>query len=101
MQSGIVTSMSDYELADKGSDNLLIRHNLPSAGGASGSPIFTPNGVVIGLHNAGNQVFGLLVKGSGQDGRSSTQVKDRIANASLINFGQRVDLLWDIIPKAK
>jgi hypothetical protein len=85
MQSGIVTSLSDYFLAESGfENNRLIRHSLPSAGGASGSPIFTPDGVVVGIHFAGNHVVGITDDGKGFE---------RKANASLINFAERIDSL--------
>ncbi len=60
MQSGIITSMTDFWLAQTTPErSLLIRHNLPSAGGASGSPIFDADGDVVGLHSAGNYTMGI------------------------------------------
>ncbi|MGE3959596.1 MAG: serine protease [Vicinamibacterales bacterium] len=85
MQSGIVTSLSDYFLGDGGyANNRLLRHNLPSAGGASGSPIFTPDGVVVAIHFGGNHIAGIS-----DDGKAM----ERKANASLINFAERIDAL--------
>lgn len=50
MQTGNIVAVSDFDLKDAGKDgNLLIRHNLPAAGGASGSPIFNRNGEVVAL----------------------------------------------------
>lgn len=83
MQSGIVVAVSDFEMKDAGfSGNYLIRHNLPSTGGASGSPIFNKHGKVVALLFAGN---------------TTNQVKNnkivRAPSAAQINFAVRVDLL--------
>jgi V8-like Glu-specific endopeptidase len=73
MQSGIIVAISDYDLGDGGfSTNVYLRHSAPTFGGASGSPLFTARGVVIGVHSAG-------LKGN--------DIK------AMINFGQRVDIL--------
>ena len=83
MKRGILTAVSDWELRDGGPQrNLLLRHDMGSAGGASGSPIIDREGRVIGIHNAGNYFF----------------LKDapRIPNAANINFAQRIDCLKDI-----
>lgn len=59
MQSGIITSVTDSWMAKASpASSILIHHNLPSAGGASGSPVFDVDGVVIGLHCAGNYTMG-------------------------------------------
>lgn len=77
MQTGIIVAVSDFELKNSGScNNFLIRHNLPSSGGASGSPLFNSKGVVIAVHNAGSKIPGT-----------------RFSSGSLINYGVRVDLL--------
>jgi len=84
MQSGMVVAVSDFEMKDAGKDgNLLIRHNLPSTGGASGSPIFNRKGEVVALLYAGN-VIGQVMK----DGEI-----DRAPSAAQINFAVRADLL--------
>src|SRR5262249_42951687 len=59
-----------------------IEDSLPSAGGASGSPIFDSHGEVIALLSGGNNI-------SSKEGR--------IPNAAMVNFAQRVDLLRDLI----
>ena len=83
MQSGIIVAVSDFDLKDAGpSGNYLIRHNLPSAGGASGSPIFNKDGKVIALLYAGNVI------GQVQNGQV-----DRAPSAAQINFAVRSDLL--------
>lgn len=60
MQSGIITSVTDAWMAKASPENsILLHHNLPSAGGASGSPVFDADGEVVGLHCAGNYTMGL------------------------------------------
>ncbi len=60
MQSGIITSVTDAWMASASpAQRILIHHNLPSAGGASGSPVFDADGEVVGLHSAGNYTMGL------------------------------------------
>ena len=86
-QVGIITSVRNFFLTEEGGPAQLIEHSLPSAGGASGSPIFDQNGEVIALLSGGNNI-------TSKDGR--------IPNAALVNFAQRVDLLRDLVEnKAK
>lgn len=83
MQFGTITSLTDYFLVKEApARNHLIQHNLPGHGGASGSPIFNQNGEVIALYSAGNIVF---VNGH------------RIATGIGVNFGQRADVLSELI----
>lgn len=65
----------------------LLKHSVPAAGGASGSPILDSNGHVIALLNAGNAAFVL-------NGLLQTK---RLPSAAMINFGQRVDLLRELL----
>ena len=81
-QVGIITSVRTFFLTSEGGPPQLIEHSLPSAGGASGSPIFDAHGQVIALLSGGNNI-------ASKDGR--------IPNAALVNFAQRVDLLRDLI----
>jgi hypothetical protein len=81
-QVGIVTSVRNFFLTSDGGPAQLIEHSLPSAGGASGSPIFDAHGQVVALLSGGNNIAGKDV---------------RIPNAALVNFAQRVDLLRDLI----
>ena len=86
MQSGIIVAISDFELVNKGEkENVLIRHNLPATGGASGSPIFTTSGEVIALLYGGNMIRTQKAAGS-----------SRTPSAAQINFAVRVDLLTGI-----
>ena len=82
-QVGIITSVRTFFLTEEGGPEQLIEHSLPSAGGASGSPIFNRDGQVIALLSGGNNI--------------SNKEAGRIPNAALVNFAQRVDLLRDLI----
>jgi hypothetical protein len=88
MQSGIVTSVTDWWLGKADFEKaLLVQHNLGATGGASGSPIFNPRGEVVALLSAGNIIGQVRVRSDG-----SVQVT-RAPSAVMINFGQRADLL--------
>ena len=94
MQSGIVTSATDYWLGKASfASRLLIQHNLASAGGASGSPILNTSGEVVGIHSAGNFVGSI---GVSEEGKAVVQ---RAPSGALVNFAQRIDLLADIWPE--
>ncbi len=85
MQTGIVSAVSDFDMKDAGgSGNYLIRHNLPSTGGASGSPIFNAQGQVVALLFAGNID---VIPNVGGDGAHRTP------HGAQINFAVRSDLL--------
>ncbi|HYC71220.1 MAG TPA: trypsin-like peptidase domain-containing protein [Opitutaceae bacterium] len=90
MQSGIVTSTTDYWLASAAFEKrLLVQHNLGATGGASGSPIFNSAGEIVALLNAGN-IIGSVSFDTGEVARAPSGV--------MVNFAQRVDLLRDIWP---
>ncbi len=98
LQCGNIVAVTDFSMQrfDK-EGNYLIRHNLPSAGGASGSPIFTRTGEVIALHFGGN-IIGQVVGGidetiSDLAKKQGGEYVDRAPSAALVNFGVRVDLL--------
>ncbi len=58
MQSGIITSVTDFWLSKAPYESrTLVQHNLPATGGASGSPIFDADGEVISILSAGNITF--------------------------------------------
>jgi hypothetical protein len=89
MQSGIITSVTDYWLSKSDPGNrLLIQHNLGATGGASGSPVFDTNGRVIGILSAGN-IIGQVDFDTGKPIRAPSGV--------MINFAQRVDVLTDFM----
>ena len=76
---GYVSSITDFFLFGAGPDHaFLIRHSIPATGGASGSPIFTPDGKIVAVLSGGT-VF---------DSGGARQ-----PSAVLENFAQRIDLL--------
>lgn len=89
LQNGIVTATTDYYLSNAGhKDRVFIQHNVGTSGGSSGSPIFNTEGDVIGIHSAGNYVFGF-----------SDQAGPRRISAGVnINYGMRIDQLREIFP---
>lgn len=94
-QIGNIVALSDYTLKNAGfENNYAIRHSIPATGGASGSPIFTKEGKVIGLLNAGNISSNMkLEKRNGK----IVPVFHRLPSAALINYGVRVDLVRDLL----
>ena len=57
LQTGISVAVTSLALArEEAPDNRIIRHSMPTAGGASGSPIFNQHGDVVGIHFAGNYI---------------------------------------------
>lgn len=105
MQSGIITSVSDFWLGQgRFETQHLLSHNLAATGGASGSPIFDVDGEVVGLLSAGNLQMAVTVrthitfdKAQGTSKEVDTLVKQRMPSAALINFAQRVDLLRELL----
>jgi hypothetical protein len=66
--------------------NRLIHHGLPVTGGASGSPMFDAEGKVIGVISSMNVSPGNLYGA-------------RSPNAADVNFGQRIDFLFDLLSR--
>ena len=94
MQSGIVTSMTDWWLGKAEFEKaFLVQHNLGATGGASGSPIFNTKGEVVALLSAGNITGQVEVAADG-----SFHVI-RAPSAVMINFAQRADLLQEFMDK--
>jgi hypothetical protein len=83
---GIVTSTTDFFFLPADFENRqLVHHDLPSGGGASGSPIVGRSGHVIAVHSAGSYYF------------PSSPKERRIPSGTQINYGQRVDVLRQLI----
>lgn len=109
MQSGNITSVSDYWLAAGRDDTrLLVSHNLPATGGASGSPIFDADGEVVAVLSSGNIQLTLAMSNTIQmdqaTGGKILPLTDtealqitRAPSAALINFGQRADLVRELL----
>jgi Trypsin-like peptidase domain/FHA domain len=64
-------------------DGQLVEHSLPATGGASGSPIINNRGEVVALLNGGNVVNAMGIV--------------RMPSAAMVNFGQRADVLLDLM----
>lgn len=104
-QMGIITATSNFFMvSDKPGENELLHHNLAATGGASGSPILNASGEVVGLLNAGNVAFLATPRFDPDTGEVMRDDKGkplldfiRMPNAASVNFGQRVDLLAEII----
>jgi len=91
MQSGIITSATDYWLSKAPFESaFLLSHNLAATGGSSGSPIFNTSGEVVGVLSAGN-IIGQVDFNTGEPTRAPS--------AAMINFAQRIDVLGDIYPE--
>ena len=94
MQSGIVTSVTDWWLGQADfAKSLLVQHNLGATGGASGSPIFNTRGEVVAVLSAGNIIEQVRV-----DANGNTHI-ERAPSAAMVNFAQRADLLETFIDK--
>ena len=65
-------------------ERLLVQHAIPTAGGASGSPILNADGHVIAIHSGGNSI-------------GQTESGARIGSTAMINFGQRADLVRELL----
>ncbi|UTW45255.1 trypsin-like peptidase domain-containing protein [bacterium SCSIO 12696] len=81
-QDEIVRLTDFFMTARDDNNNRLIQHGIPMIGGASGSPLFTRKGKVIGIVSAVN--IAMTSRG-------------RVANPADINFAQRVDFLFDLL----
>ena len=90
MQTGIITSVSNYFMENK-APKYFVRHNLPATGGASGSPIFAPNGEVVGILWGGNIAKTFCKKQPAANGAIAIC---RTPNAAMINYAERADLLY-------
>ena len=82
IQQDEIIRLTNFFMINQEKDNRLIHHGLPITGGASGSPIITASGKVIGLISSGNFVFS---RGF------------RTVNAADVNFGQRLDFLHSLL----
>jgi len=83
IQIGNVTALTDFFfLPTDPTHARLVHHNMPTAGGASGSPIIDRFGKVVAVHNAGNLY--------------STATGDRLSRIQ-INYAQRADMVQDLI----
>jgi len=82
---GTIGALTDYFIlpTDDADQRHLIHHTIPATGGASGSAMMAPSGHVVALLNAGSNL--------------PSEELGRIPNAALVNFGQRADVLTDLM----
>jgi hypothetical protein len=85
---GYIVRVTDYfGTTDGGTEPALVAHSLPTAGGASGSPILDREGRVVAIHSNGN-ALGTLVTADGPV---------RIDSTAMVNYAQRADLLVELL----
>ena len=84
VRTGLATSLTDlFSMPSDPAHSQLVHHNMGTTVGTSGSPIISSAGRVVALHNRSSYV-------SLPDGR-------QVPSGALINYGQRIDLLRDLI----
>ncbi len=93
MQTGILTTVSNYFMEDK-EPKYLLRHNLPVTGGASGSPIFRPDGRIVGIHFASNKTRDIFCEKEAKLKNVDLNCRGT-TNAALVNFAERADLIFN------
>ncbi|MCA8958815.1 MAG: trypsin-like peptidase domain-containing protein [Planctomycetes bacterium] len=83
VQPGYINKLTDFHFAAASrSASHLLHFSMGLSGGASGSPILDPSGRVVGIVSAASFYFA--------DGR-------RFVSAAGENFGQRIDLLHELL----
>jgi hypothetical protein len=84
LRVGTITSVTDFFFLPADFETAqLVHHDLPGTGGTSGSPIAARSGRVVALNSAATFYF--------------TPEGGRIPSGVLINYGQRVDMLRNLI----
>ena len=69
-----------------------LQHSASLSGGTSGSPMFTKDGLVVALHNAGNDFY-VQAK---RDANAPDEIK-RLSSPAQIGWAVRVDLLKELL----
>ncbi len=93
-KTGRIGRMVNYDMAATGwNDCKVIQHSASLTGGTSGSPMFTSDGKVVALNNAGlDQEVMVSVEGAGVSPM-------RMANPAQIGLAVRVDVLREFMAK--
>jgi hypothetical protein len=81
-QQDELVRITNFFMVNEKDNNRLIQHGLPLTGGASGSPLFSAEGKVIGIISAIN---------------TAKTISGRYANPADINFAQGIDFLYDLL----
>ena len=100
MQTGNIVAVTDsYFKESRPQDNQFVRHNLPSAGGASGSAIFDADGEIVAVHWGGNYNHNVVHLQNDPKTQKKVMRTSRVTSAALINFAARADVLRGVGPK--
>jgi hypothetical protein len=80
--SGVISRLTDFDLSATSTpaERQFVQHTALGWGGFSGSPIFLPNGHVIGLHNS-----------------SRTKENTKFKFVRAFSHGVRIDCLWELL----
>lgn len=85
LKSGIINKLTNIHDVNSPSpqDNIRITHDIPTVGGASGSPIFVKNGEIVAILWGGNMEL--------------NERGERMPSAALHNFATRIDIIEDVL----
>jgi Trypsin-like peptidase domain/FHA domain len=88
LQMGHLIHVTDYFGVADGpvQERFLVSHSAPMTGGASGSPLLNRKGEVVAVNSGGNFIF-----------VGPTDTVPRIPSAAMINYGQRIDLVQELL----
>jgi V8-like Glu-specific endopeptidase len=84
VRTGLVTALTDFfAMPADAAQSRLVHHNMGTTVGASGSPIISTSGHVVALHTKSNYM--------------ATEGGKLVPSGALINYGQRSDMLADLL----
>ena len=106
-RKGTIESLKDIFFSKSSDDPqnlLLVQHGIPVTGGMSGSPLVDSSGKVVAVISGGNtRALPGAAPAKTADAASSdpeslqTAKPERITDSAQVNFGQRADLLGDLM----